>query len=114
MLPQSTGNELTRGTPALSALSFIGGVHIGARALPVLNLIWFSYIARLSQWDKRAMRFAYRKSEPNVVLACSPCRLNAHTFNKRNLKILNPNDTIFTLMWIRIPQNEGDPFCGLG
>jgi hypothetical protein len=33
-----------------SSLSFIEGVHIGARALHVLNLIWFGYIARLSQW----------------------------------------------------------------
>jgi hypothetical protein len=33
-----------------SALSFIGGVHIGARALFVPNLIWFGFIARLSQW----------------------------------------------------------------
>ncbi len=32
------------GPPELvSALSFIGGVHIGARALHVLNLIWFGY-----------------------------------------------------------------------
>ncbi len=30
-------------------LSFIGGVHIGARALHVLNLIWFGCVARLSQ-----------------------------------------------------------------
>ncbi len=38
--PQS--NELTRGPPRVSsALSFIGGVHTGARALHVLNLIWF-------------------------------------------------------------------------
>jgi hypothetical protein len=43
--------ELTRGPPEYSsALSFIGGVHIGARALQVLNLIWFGNIARLSQW----------------------------------------------------------------
>ncbi len=33
-----------------SALSIIEGVHIGARALHVLNLIWFGWIARLSQW----------------------------------------------------------------
>jgi hypothetical protein len=46
-------NEFIRGTPELvqqSALSFIGGVHIGARALHVLNLIWFGYITRQSQW----------------------------------------------------------------
>jgi hypothetical protein len=30
---------------------FIGGVHIGARALlDPINLIWFCYIVRLSQW----------------------------------------------------------------
>ncbi len=47
--PQST--ELTIEPPRVSsALSFIGGVHIGARALHVLNLIWFGCIARLSQW----------------------------------------------------------------
>jgi hypothetical protein len=33
-----------------SALSLIGGVHIGARALRDVNLIWFGSIARLSQW----------------------------------------------------------------
>ncbi len=33
-----------------SALSSIGGVHIGARGLNVLNLIWFGYITRLSHW----------------------------------------------------------------
>ncbi len=44
-------NELTLEGPWVSsALSFIGGVHIGARALQVLNLIWFGSIARLSQW----------------------------------------------------------------
>ncbi len=32
-----------------SALSLIGGVHIGARPMLVINLIWFGYIARLSQ-----------------------------------------------------------------
>jgi hypothetical protein len=31
-----------------SALSLIGGVHIGARALLDINLIWFGYIARIS------------------------------------------------------------------
>jgi hypothetical protein len=41
--------ELTRGPPVVSsALSFIGGFHIGTRALHVLNLIWFGNIARLS------------------------------------------------------------------
>jgi hypothetical protein len=33
-----------------SALSFIGGVHIGARALLDPKLTWFVYITRLSQW----------------------------------------------------------------
>jgi hypothetical protein len=28
--------------------SYVGGVHIGARALLDINLIWFGYIARLS------------------------------------------------------------------
>jgi hypothetical protein len=44
-------NESTREPPqVISALSFIGGVHIGERALRVINLIWFGYFARLSQW----------------------------------------------------------------
>jgi hypothetical protein len=47
-VPQST--ELSTVPWVSSALSFIGGVHFGARALHVLNLIWFGYIARLSQW----------------------------------------------------------------
>jgi hypothetical protein len=34
----------------LSALSLIGGFQIGAKALLDVNLIWFGYIARLSQW----------------------------------------------------------------
>ncbi len=34
-------NENWRASRVSSALSFIGGVHIGARALHVLNLIWF-------------------------------------------------------------------------
>jgi hypothetical protein len=43
---QSTGTELTRVPPEYGnlvsyALSFIGGFHVGARALLVLNLIWF-------------------------------------------------------------------------
>jgi hypothetical protein len=47
----SQSKEFTRGTPAVSsAPSFIGGFHIGARTLHVLNLIWFGAIARLSQW----------------------------------------------------------------
>ncbi len=35
-----------------SALSFIRAAHIGARALHVLNLIWFGNIPRLSQWEE--------------------------------------------------------------
>jgi hypothetical protein len=33
-----------------SALSFIGEVKISAKALLDINLIWFGYITRLSQW----------------------------------------------------------------
>ncbi len=33
-----------------SGNSVTGGVHIGARALLGIKLIWFGYIARLSQW----------------------------------------------------------------
>jgi hypothetical protein len=32
-----------------SALSLIGGVHIGVRALLDINMIWFGYITRLPQ-----------------------------------------------------------------
>ncbi len=42
--PSEYGTELARGPPEfISALSFIAdaGVHIGARALHVLNLLWF-------------------------------------------------------------------------
>ncbi len=47
ILPQS--KELTRGPLSYtSALSFIGGVHIGARALHVLNLIWFGNNVKLA------------------------------------------------------------------
>jgi hypothetical protein len=47
--PQS--KELTRGPPQLgSALSFIGGVHNGERALHILNSYGLVKIARLSQW----------------------------------------------------------------
>jgi hypothetical protein len=44
---QSTVMNKLEGPPS-SALSFIGGVHIGSRALHVLNLIWFGCVARLS------------------------------------------------------------------
>jgi hypothetical protein len=47
-------NKLTKGPPELvSALLFIGGVrgvHIGVRALHVLNFIWFGNISRPSLW----------------------------------------------------------------
>jgi hypothetical protein len=46
--PQSI--QLTRGPPESSALSFIGGVHIGARALLDPKLIRFGYTTRLFQW----------------------------------------------------------------
>ncbi len=44
--------ELTRGPPSPSWFStFVSRrVHIEARALHVLNLIWFGWIARLAQW----------------------------------------------------------------
>jgi hypothetical protein len=47
----SQSNELATGITELVQHfhSFIGGVHIGARALLDINLIWFGYIARLSQ-----------------------------------------------------------------
>ncbi len=48
----SQSNELTRAPP-----EFIGGVHIGARALHVLNLIWFSNISCLSQWGGKECNF---------------------------------------------------------
>ncbi len=44
-IPQSNEVTILEGPPVSSALSFVGGVHIGAGALHVLNLI-----ARLSQW----------------------------------------------------------------
>jgi hypothetical protein len=47
-------NELTRGTTELvHHFRVIGGVPIGVRALLDINLIWFGYIARLSQWEGR-------------------------------------------------------------
>jgi hypothetical protein len=45
--PQS--NKLTRVPPELVQIFRLWGVHIGARALHVLKLIWFGYIARQSQ-----------------------------------------------------------------
>ncbi len=51
-LLRAQNTELTRGPPEVihHFCLFIGGVHIGATALHVLNLIWFGNIARLSQW----------------------------------------------------------------
>ncbi len=70
MLAHSTGNELTRGTPEL-----------------VLNLIWFGYITRLSQWGGGGNSIVLRiRSAPNVFLAHSPCRPNAHTFQQKKLE----------------------------
>jgi len=44
-------NELTRAPPELvQQFRLLGGIDIGATALHVLNLIWFGYFARLSQW----------------------------------------------------------------
>jgi hypothetical protein len=49
--PSSQNNEITGGPPEVSsAISLIGGVHIGARALLNPKLIWFGCITRLSQW----------------------------------------------------------------
>jgi hypothetical protein len=46
---KAQSNEITGRTNELvsSALLFIEGVHIGARALLGINLKWFGYIARL-------------------------------------------------------------------
>jgi hypothetical protein len=41
------------GPLSYSAPTLIGGVHIGARALLDINLMWFGFIARLSQWEGR-------------------------------------------------------------
>jgi hypothetical protein len=35
------------------SIQLIGGIHIGARALLVIELIWFGYIARLSHLGGR-------------------------------------------------------------
>jgi hypothetical protein len=43
-------SEIKRDHWFSSALSLTGRVHIGARALLDMNLIWFGFIARLSQW----------------------------------------------------------------
>ncbi len=47
---QTSEERINLRAPPSSALLFIGRVHIGAMALHVLHLIWFGYIARLSQW----------------------------------------------------------------
>jgi hypothetical protein len=45
-------NELTRWpTELVQNFRLEGGVYIGARVLLGINLIWFGYIARLSQWE---------------------------------------------------------------
>jgi hypothetical protein len=44
---QPYSNELTRGPPEL-----VQHFRFGARALHVLNLIWFGYITRLPQWGE--------------------------------------------------------------
>jgi hypothetical protein len=49
-LPQSTGTELIRGPPELVQHL---GVHIAARALHVLNLIWFGGLAVLLAYPSR-------------------------------------------------------------
>jgi hypothetical protein len=38
------------GAQSKFSISSIGGVHIGVRALLVIYLIWFGFIAHLSQW----------------------------------------------------------------
>jgi hypothetical protein len=38
------------GPPNLCRTFLTGGVDNGARALHVLNFIWFGYVASLSQW----------------------------------------------------------------
>ncbi len=49
-IEQPQSNELTRGTSELVPhFRLIGGVHIEARTLLDINLIWFRYIARLFQ-----------------------------------------------------------------
>jgi hypothetical protein len=45
----------------ISALSVIGGVHISARALLDMKLIWFVYIARLS-------KKAEKKGKPSAII----------------------------------------------
>jgi hypothetical protein len=91
VLAHSTGNELTRGPPELvQQFRLQGGIHIGARALHVLNLIWFGYITRLSQWGGGGNSIILLvRSAPNVVLAHSPYKLMHTLFNKINEKILN-------------------------
>ncbi len=50
-LSSPPSDELIRGPPELvQHFRLQGGVHIGAIALHVLNLIWLGSIARLSQW----------------------------------------------------------------
>jgi hypothetical protein len=49
-------NDLTR---VSSALSIIGGLHIGTRALLDINLIWVAYIARLFQWGGGGVFYSF-------------------------------------------------------
>ncbi len=53
-----------------SALSFVGGVHINARAQLYINLIWFGDIARLSQWGEEEDNFL----DQMVLPAVDMCR----------------------------------------
>ncbi len=61
----------------------MGGVHIGTRALHVLNLIWLGYIARLSQWGEGVISsfqwflpvFATRRGGGRESAPCGPCRI---------------------------------------
>ncbi len=41
------------GIPSWCGIPLTGGFHIGAKALLVIELIWFGYIARLCQWRGR-------------------------------------------------------------
>jgi hypothetical protein len=51
-----------------SALSFIGGFLISARALHVLNLIWFGYIARPSPIvERRGIIFSFKLFLPALL-----------------------------------------------
>jgi hypothetical protein len=51
-----------------TALSFIGGVHINARALLYINLIWFGNIARLSRVGDEEDNFLVQMVLPGVAM----------------------------------------------